>query len=200
MFTRMLDEGEKLAGRMSVRTDGGVREEKRLNIDGVSLCLSFDIQAECKKVYFRPGWLPGEEHPSYTDEEGYSNIIYGTEGNHGDILCSITLYTGERLKNMNYFFFGEASLLLQDDWLDWQRLEVEQSLTAEDGEIQKNNFLLLFSPEHAYLLVIAGEEAAGTGMDELERVAEGLKINVTDKPAIAVRRTTDFANISLAWG
>ncbi len=40
---------------------------------------------------------------SYTDDEGYSNIIYGTEGNHGDILCSITLYTGEKLKGKNYF-------------------------------------------------------------------------------------------------
>ena len=200
MFARMLDQGEKLAGRMSVYTEGGAREERSLNIDGVSLCLNFDIQGECKKVYFMPGWLPGEKHPSYTDEEGYSNIIYGTEGNQGDILCSITLYTGEKLKDMNYFFFGETRLLVQDEWMDWQRLEVEQSLIGAEGESQKNNFLLLFAPEHSYLLVIAGEEAAGTGMEELERVAGDLEINITDKPAIAVKRTTDFANISLAWG
>lgn len=200
MFTRILGEGEKLEGRMRVSTHGGEPEEKNLSISGVSLCLSFDIQGECKKVYFRPGWLPGEKHPEYTDEEGYSNIIYGTEGNQGNILCSITLYTGERLKDRNYFFFGETKLLVQDEWLDWQRLEVEQSLTAGDGENRKNNFLLLFSPKHSYLLVIAGEEAAGTDMEDLERVAKELEINVTDKPTIAVKQKTDFANIGLAWG
>lgn len=200
MFTRILGEGEKLAGRMRVSTYGGELEEKNLDIDGVSLCLSFDIRGECKKVYFRPGWLPGEKHPSYTDDEGYSNIIYGTEGNHGDILCSITLYTGEKLTGTNYFFFGETRLLVQDDWLDWQRLEVEQSLPAGEGENRKNNFLLLFSPEHSYLLVIAGEETAGTDMEDLERVARELEINVTDKPTIAVKQKTDFANINLAWG
>ncbi len=200
MFTRIPGEGEKLAGRMSVSGCGGETEERSLSIDGVSLCLSFDIQGECKKVYFRPGWLPGETHPSYTDGEGYSNIIYGTEGNQGDILCSITLYTGEKLKGMNYFFFGETRLLVQDDWLGWQRLEVEQNPAPGEGKNRKNNFLLLFSPEHSYLLVIAGEEIAGTDMEDLERVAEELEINVTDKPAIAVKQKTDFANISLAWG
>ncbi len=200
VFTRTLEEGEKLEGSMSVSSGNVSREEKNVSIDGASLCVSFDIQGECKEVYFRPGWLPGEEHPSYTDEEGYSNIIYGTEGNKGDILCSVTVYTGEKLKDMNYFFSGETRLLVQDDWLDWQRLELVQSLTGAEGEAQKNNFLLLFSPEHSYLLVVAGDDAAGTGMEELERVAGDLEINITDKPAIAVKRTTDFANISLAWG
>ena len=49
-------------------------------------------------------------------------------------------------------------------------------------------------------MVIAGEETAGTDMEDLERVARELEINITDKPTIAVKQKTDFANINLAWG
>lgn len=199
MFTSKPEAGEKLAGTMTVSMGSGKLEHRDLSIGGVSLVLSFDIEGECRKVYFKPGWLPGERHPSYPDKQGYTNIIYGTQGNSGDIICSISLYTGDRLKDKNYFFWGDTEVLRQEQWLDWQRLDVVETLEAE-GKKQENNFLLLFSREHSYLLVIAGASAAGTDMGDLEKVAESLSINVTDSPAISSGSKTDFANIGLAWG
>lgn len=199
MFTAEPEAGEKLAGTMTVSMGSGKVEHRDLSIGGVSLVLSFDIEGECRKVYFKPGWLPGEKHPSYPDKQGYTDIIYGTQGNSGDIICSISLYTGDRLKDTNYFFWGDTEILRQEQWLDWQRLDVVETLEAE-GKQQENYFLLLFSQEHSYLLVIAGAPAAGTEMADLEKVAESLSINVTDIPAISARSKTDFANIGLAWG
>lgn len=168
------------------------------------LFLEFNIDGESRKVYFKPGWLPGEDTPAFLDEKGYEKIQWGTEGMGGDFLFNIDIYNGARLEGKKFIFWqGEDDafeVLRNEQWQDWQRIDVKQETHRSDGSKRQCNYILLFSEEFNYLMILAGDQSAGTDFDVLEKIAEDLSINVTDTPALEASGTSDYGMISLAWG
>ncbi len=76
----MKDTGEKGTMPFSFRVyqDGDMMEQEKEV--PARFFLEFHIEGESKKVYFKPGWLPGEKHPSYNDQQGYEHIVWGPAG------------------------------------------------------------------------------------------------------------------------
>lgn len=168
------------------------------------LYLEFNIDGESKKVLFKPGWLPGQDTPVFRDETGYEKIQWGTKGTGGDFLFDLTIYNGARLEGKKFIFWQEADdefeVLRNEKWRDWQRIDVKQETHRGDGSERQCNYILLFSEEFNYLMILAGDQSAGTDFAVLEKIAGDLSINVTDTPALEAPSITDYNVICLAWG
>lgn len=183
---------------------GNRTEYKELDLPA-KLYLEFNIDGESKKVLFTPGWLPGQHTPDFRDENGYEMIRWGTEGRgSGDFLFNLSIYNGAQLEGKKFIFWqgadDEFEVLRNEKWQDWQRIDVKQETHRGDGSERQCNYVLLFSEEFNYLMILAGDQSAGTDFTVLEKIAEDLSIKVTDVPALRSHSPIDYNMIALAWG
>ena len=78
---------------------------------------------------------------------------------------------------------------------DWDGLQVTE-ITLSRAEGVSENYVILFAPDAGYMIIVAGM----SDMGELEKIAKGLDIRVTDTPVSASWINTGIDAINLGRG
>ena len=183
MRTREAEPGEKFA------ISAGVFENAKLVFE-------FSGPEECPKVEIRPGWLPFEPSAScrdYNSREGWYSMIYAwdvppeerpeeyktlNDPYHVEIFYAPQFVNGGHAIMLDY----TPGEIKESEILGCRTLSFNATLElpgfSHDGVeyppvTQEKNYVLLFSEDSGYLLVIYGN----ANMDVLTRIAENLEVS-----------------------
>ena len=194
--------GEAMTGRVpGINVETGAAEKQEIEHSGTSMWFTFNVGEDCREVSVRPGWLPESD----AQAEDYLSRYTGGRiiDNEGEwIAYCIESFNGERLRGMKYFLTGESRVMKEDVWNGYDRMEIETSYESfVTGERWTAYNLLLFSPEYGYLIRIGGQDAAGTDMAVLEKIAENLSVEVSEEKAQwPYRGVADISCLDIARG
>ena len=176
--------GEAMTGRVpGINVETGAAESQEIEHSGTSMWFTFYVGEDCREVSVRPGWLPESDAQAENYLSRYTNgRIIDNEGEW--IAYCIESFNGERLRGMKYFITGESRIIKEDVWNGYDRVEIETVYESfVTGERWTAYNMLLFSPEYSYLILIGGQDNAGTDMAALEKIAENLSVEVSEEKA-----------------
>ena len=116
--------------------------------------MSFEIHADqCYKAVFQANWLPETDSPI----TGWHDYL--AKGESGEVLYTVQIYNGAILKDTKFYFNGHMTVMKQDDWREFKRIELygdyRDSMPKHVTTMLDRNYLLLFSEQDGYLVYIA---------------------------------------------
>ncbi len=152
--------------------EGNITYIQNMNYTDTNLVFTYDCESTPHYVEFKPGWLPSD--PSLQvgeNEEWYFHMIDDGSSEVGHILYNIDVFyavPGFQLVMMYPSEILEESL--------WEGYEVTK-LINHNPVTGDDNYVLLFDPEHGYMIRVGG----GLDMDTLEKIAQNLEIRILDE-------------------
>ena len=190
-------DGEKMVSGITVsQSEEGDWVETKTSYDGVGMKLSFQSDGTPNQVWLHPNYLPegteinDSQGLNIEGEEGWYSYLTGEEM-EGPIPWQIeALYA---FPESEYILLGEVENISEDTWDNLSVTKVSISRETGAGAAVKQgdmtepldasydrveNYIFLFDQENGYLIRIAGE----LEMEELEKIAKNLEIQVTDTP------------------
>ena len=96
------------------------------------------------------------------------------------------------LADTKFVLLGEIEAETETDWDGLQVTEI--TLSRVEGVSE--NYVILFDPDAGYMVIVAGMLDTG----ELEKIAKGLDIRITDTPVSTSRLYTGINVINLGRG
>ena len=127
---------------------------------------------------------------------------FGREDGRDALKLRIDLYNGPWLHGIDLICGwpeGEAEIVRDDTWNEFQRLEAAVKVTWKGGETETVNYLFLFHPERQYLLVLMAhpEEMDFAG---LEKAAAAVEVLDTDFTYRRPAQDTNWSVLGFASG
>ncbi len=154
----------------------------------VDLEIPEDAKSQENMVYYRLNWLPSEPCEymfGNIREDGWIPFNVQTwEDLGGTIPYQINVTTiQEHEYDKVYYLNGATTLVKQDNWNGWNRMELTVDYTGTDGLNALHweeavNYLLLYDPEENIFINICGM----MDLDTFEKIAEYMEIMVSDEP------------------
>lgn len=142
------------------------------------MVISFNCESVPHKIRFKPHWVPAEImvlDPNTIDEEGWYRACGHWDAD--DILYNV----GIRYAAPGYQLVinGEVSVVKEEQWgnLIVKELNVSWDPVGRAGALSNVNYVILFSEEYGYLLMISGT----ADFETLEHIAREIEIDVTDE-------------------
>ncbi len=151
---------------------GNITDVQDMKYPDTNLVFTYDCESTPHYVEFKPGWLPSD--PSLQlgeNEEWYFHMIDDGGSAVGQILYNIDVFyavPGFQLVMMYQSEILEESL--------WEGYEVTK-LINHNPVWGDDNYVLLFSPEHGYMIRVGG----GLDMETLEKIAQNLEVRILDE-------------------
>lgn len=159
--------------------------------------IEFDIPEDATPqdhhVEFRLGWLPEEYEgvpitPIYYTLNEWAQGQVGTDlglleefGEYIDIIPYQVNVWGKKADSFEtkYYLNGETTLVKQDNWNGWNRMELTVDYTNSNALRWEYpvNYLLLYDPEENIFVNICGM----MDLETLEQIAEHMEVRVTDE-------------------
>lgn len=180
-------------------------EYQRIHWPDAGYAIDLDIPEDAKSqeniVYYRLNWLPtelnGEPFPTQentpviTDAEGWTRFdvqtfmdlgaAYGYSEETNIIAYQVNVSTIQQHEyEMVYYLNGDTTLVKQDNWKGWNRMELTVDYSTSDTFRwpQPVNYLLLYDPVENIFVNICGM----MDLDTFEKIAENMEIKISDEP------------------
>lgn len=163
-----------------------------ITLGSADMELTFDVAAEtCYEAELQADYLPDEPQTAYPgSRSGWYKGLYNWGETTGELPYVIAVYDGEGLRSSRFYLNGKMEIVKRDEWNGWQRTEIygdyRDFVPEGSTDMLDRRYLLLFSEENSCLLYIA---SSMFDFDELERIAEGVTVEMTD----AVAQPSEFA-------
>ena len=158
-------------GRWIDRDDTGqIIRVQDLDYPDANLFFTFDGDVMPHYIEFKPGWLPMEGY-GWTEDGWYSYY-----GNDGDSIMEQVPYKIEvfyALPGYQLVLMHKSEIVEETTWGEHEITE----LINHDPYTGDANYVLLFSPEHGYIIQVAG----GLSMETLEKIAQDLEVRILDE-------------------
>ena len=173
----------------------GETETEELVLRDVAVSFTFTAEDTPNEVWVHPEYLPEEPKQLNPDlmiegEQGWYQYLSGEFGNTDPIPWQISVKYA--LADTKIVLLGEVR---EETEADWDGLQVTE-ITLSRGEGVTENYVILFDPEEGYMITVAGM----LDREELEKIAKGLDIRVTDTPVSASLINTGIDAINLGRG
>lgn len=153
-------------------SEGNITDIQDMKYPDTNLVFTYDCENTPHYVEFKPGWLPSD--PSFQvgeNEEWYFHMIDDGGSAVGQILYNIDVF---------YAVPGfQLVMMYQSDIVEettWGAYEVTK-LINHNPVLGDDNYVLLFSPEHGYMIRVGG----GLDIDTLEKIAQNLEVRILDE-------------------
>lgn len=176
MDKQQVPTGETEIAAMVSQLPTGETEEDDIIFEDVAMTFSFSSDHIPNEVWVKPDYLPDipeDLNPDFMVEgdPGWYQYLSGEYGFTDPIPWQISVIHAR--DDTKLLLFGTLESEEEDTWDGLQVTEVAISI---DG--RHENYVILFDPENGYMITVAGTME----FDELEKIAKGLEIRVTDDP------------------
>lgn len=170
--------------------------------ENAKMVLEFDGPEECRKIRFKPGWLPSDYTEggwNLPDDEGWLRRLDGInmeyDADYQPYLIEVH-YAAEFVNGGHLVLLeAEPGEIAQETWGDYQIIKFDGistipalSYTNAKGELvereeytYERSYCLMYHQTEGYLLVLSGESDA----DTLEHIGKTLTVDVTDEVIFA---------------
>ena len=188
-------ETEKRSDVILVNDQTGETETEEYVLRDVAVSFTFTGEDTPNEVWVHPDYLPKEPEQLNQDlmiegEPGWYQYLSGESGFTDPIPWQISVHYA--LADTKLVLLGEIETEAETDWDGLQVTEI----TLSRAEGVSENYVILFDPDAGYMIIVAGM----SDMGELEKIAKGLDIRVTDTPVSTSRLYTGFSTIKLGRG
>lgn len=189
------EETEKHNMPILVDDQTGETETEEVVLRDVAVSFTFTGEDTPNEVWVHPDYLPKEPEQLNPDlmiegEPVWYQYLSGESEFTDPIPWQISVHYA--LADTKLVLLGEIETEAETDWDGLQVTEI----TLSRAEGVSENYVILFDPEAGYMIIVAGM----SDMGELEKIAKGLDIRVTDTPVSTSRLYTGFSTINLGRG
>ena len=173
----------------------GETETEEVVLRDVAVSFTFTGEDTPNEVWVHPDYLPEEPEQLNPDlivegDPGWYQYLSGESGYTDPIPWQINVQYA--LADTKFVLLGEIEAETETDW---DRLQVTE-ITLSRAEGVSENYVILFDPDAGYMVIVAGMLDTG----ELEKIAKGLDIRITDTPVSTSRLYTGINVINLGRG
>ena len=173
----------------------GETETEEVVLRDVAVSFTFTGEDTPNEVWIHPDYLPEEPEQLNPDlivegDPGWYQYLSGESGYTDPIPWQISVMYA--LADTKFVLLGEIEAETETDWDGLQVTEI----TLSRAEGVSENYVILFDPDAGYMVIVAGMLDTG----ELEKIAKGLDIRVTDTPVSTSRLYTGINVINLGRG
>ena len=151
-------------------SEGNITDIQDMRYPDTNLTFTYDCEATPHYVHFKPGWLPMEGF-GWGEDGWYS--YYGNEGDSAEGQIPYKIEVFYALPGYQLVMMYESEIVEETTWSEYEVTKlVNHNPTWGD-----DNYVLLFSPEHGYMIRVGG----CLDMDTLVKIAENLEVRITDE-------------------
>ena len=150
--------------------DGEITNVQELRYPGANLVFTFEGEAVPHRAEFKPGWLPMEGF-GWGNDGWYS--YYGNEGDSAEGQIPYKIEVFYALPGYQLVMMYESEIVEESVWGEYEVTK----LVNHNPYWGDDNYVLLFSPEHGYMIRVGG----CLDMETLERIARNLDVRITDE-------------------
>ena len=173
----------------------GETETEEVVLRDVAVSFTFTGEDTPNEVWIHPDYLPEEPEQLNPDlivegDPGWYQYLTGESGYTDPIPWQINVQYA--LADTKFVLLGEIEAETETDWDGLQVTEI----TLSRAEGVSENYVILFDPDAGYMVIVAGMLDTG----ELEKIAKGLDIRITDTPVSTSRLYTGINVINLGRG
>ena len=173
----------------------GETETEEVVLRDVAVSFTFTGEDTPNEVWIHPDYLPEEPEQLNPDlivegDPGWYQYLSGESGYTDPIPWQISVMYA--LADTKFVLLGEIEAETETDWDGLQVTEI--TLSRVEGVSE--NYVILFDPDAGYMVIVAGMLDTG----ELEKIAKGLDIRITDTPVSTSRLYTGINVINLGRG
>ena len=173
----------------------GETETEEVVLRDVAVSFTFTGEDTPNEVWIHPDYLPEEPEQLNPDlivegDPGWYQYLSGESGYTDPIPWQISVMYA--LADTKFVLLGEIETETETNWDGLQVTEI--TLSRVEGVSE--NYVILFDPDAGYMVIVAGMLDTG----ELEKIAKGLDIRVTDTPVSTSRLFTGINVINLGRG
>ena len=173
----------------------GETETEEVVLRDVAVSFTFTGEDTPNEVWIHPDYLPEEPEQLNPDlivegDPGWYQYLSGESGYTDPIPWQISVMYA--LADTKFVLLGEIEAETETDWDGLQVTEI----TLSRAEGVSENYVILFDPDAGYMVIVAGMLDTG----ELEKIAKGLDIRITDTPVSTSRLYTGINVINLGRG
>ncbi len=161
-------------------SEGNITDIQNLQYPGANLVFTYDCEAVPHYVEIKPGWLP-------TEGRGWGEQGWGTEGwfqfyhDEGDSACGQILYNVDvfyAVPGFQLVMMYQSEIVEETTWGEYEVTKIiNHNPHWNDGAGGDDNYVLLFSPEHGYMIRVGG----CLDMETLEKIAQNLEVRILDE-------------------
>lgn len=167
------------------------------------LTFSLEGGAPVYRVEFCPGWLPetpnhawtvdGENETAWEEGQWYADLSLddGPVGSYGDLGIRYQICTAYALPDRDMILYGEYRQVRTEQWGSLRVTMAEMLYTDFRGQ---ENYVILFSEEQGYLVVVGGSE----DLETLSHIARELEIRQTDQ--VVANDGSDYGMLNIGRG
>jgi len=189
------EETEKRNVVLLVDDQTGETETEEVVLRDVAISFTFTGEDTPNEVWVHPDYLPEEPKQLNPDlmiegEPGWYQYLSGESGYTDPIPWQISVKYA--LADTKFVLIGDIETETKTDWDGVQVTEI--TLSRVEGVSE--NYVILFDPDGGYMVIVAGMLDTG----ELEKIANGLDIRVTDTPVSVSWINTGISAINLGRG
>ena len=158
----------------AVDADGNLTQEQKFSYPDAGMVLTFEGPEEvANQPEFRCFYLPSEPSYGWTDADGWTRYLTDEHDESGGELPYIVSVANVEPGVSRYYIRGETSLVKEEQWGDWQVLELHSDYSRIPYQGYKEaNFILLFDQGRGYLARVTGTAE----LETLEHIARELEI------------------------
>ena len=158
-------------------SEGNITDVQDMRYPDTNLVFTYDCEATPHYVEFKPGWLPSDSSFQVGEHEGwYSHIIDDGGSAVGQILYNIDVFYA--VPGFQLVMMYQSDILEESLWEGYEVTKlVNHNPYLNDRTGGDDNYILLFSPEHGYMIRVGG----GLDMDTLEKIAQNLEVRILDE-------------------
>ncbi len=154
-------------------SEGHIVDVQDMDYSDTNLTFTYDCQAAPHAVVFRPGWLP-MEGSGFGEDGWYSYYWNYGENDAVQIPYNIEIFYAH--PDFQLVLMYQSDILEETTWGEYEvtKLVNHNPLWGDD------NYVLLFHPEHGYMIRVGG----CLDMETMERIAQNLEVRVLEEEAV----------------
>ena len=167
-------------------------------VPDAGMVFSFTGPSEsANKPELRCFYLPSEPSYGWTDADGWTRYLTDEHGESAEELPYIVSVANVEPGVSRYYIRGETSLVKEEQWGDWQVLELCSDYSGIPYQGYKEaNFILLFDQSRGYLARVTGTAE----LETLEHIARELEIRESAEPCEPSGYTETLVSLDPARG
>lgn len=174
MHMDTVSEGEIVSGTWTWRDkEGNAADVQTWSYEDAGVVFTFEGESPRYRCHFKPGWLPGE---SGDTGSWYQYLVDDGDGEGNHIPYCISIYYAQ--PGFWLVLNGDCELVGQEQWNGFAVTEIVSEWTSDPHRDLIENYVLLFSEEGGYMIVVGGTSE----METLKRIAFSLEVDTTDVP------------------
>lgn len=153
-------------------SEGNITHVQNMDYTNTNLTFTYDCEGTPRYVEFKPGWLPIPGNTPGADQGGWYSY-FGNDGNSASSQIPYKIECFYAVPGYQLVMMFESEITEETTWNGYEvtKLVNHNPVWGDD------NYILLFSPEHGYMIRVGG----GLDMETMERIAKDLEVRITDE-------------------